>query len=79
MFEEKLFYDEWREVFNKHSVKNVVIAGEVEDRFVWAFGIDEERIDFKRSNLCFYNAARIYQSAREKILDMFERQVNINL
>ena len=34
MFEEKLFYDELREVFNKHSVKNVVIAGEVEDRFV---------------------------------------------
>lgn len=68
----KEFYKEFRDLLNKYNVKNAIFGAEMNESFFGSFACEKERASFSDLLNSFANAARMYQSAREKTLMLYE-------
>lgn len=64
---------EIRVILNKYEFKSVVLGFTADDRFVGTFCVEREKGTFEDGLTAFANTARLYQSAREKVLGMFDQ------
>ena len=74
-FNEAIFMQELSDLVKKHEMKGCVFSGETtEGKMFGVFSIEKHQSmrNIKDDILSFAHAARLYQSAREKILKMMD-------
>jgi hypothetical protein len=72
-FDEKEFYKEFRDLLNKYNIQNAAFGAEMNNNtFFGSFSCEKEKATFRDLLNSFANTARIYQSAREKTLILYE-------
>ncbi len=70
------FREELKILTDKYNIKNVVFGGQCEDKFIGLFGLTPcTNISEIAEIIC--NAARLYQSGREKLMIYLDRIVKI--
>ena len=67
------FQSELRLLCEKYNIENEAFAGESGDQYI---GVFKHCNTFTGMMECFANTARLYQSAREKTLGIFEQMAN---
>lgn len=75
-FNEELFMKELSELAKKHNLKGCIFAGQNTDqKMIGIFCIEKYGIGCNINDelLAYAHAARIYQSAREKMLNRMDR------
>ena len=76
IFNEDEFLKKLSDLLKKYNLKNCIFAGENEDdKMLGFFCIEKynEGCSFKDSICAYSNAARMYQSAREKMMKTFDK------
>ena len=76
--QKKLFVEEIRIICQKYKLENIVIGSEESDgdQFHGFLCIDKNPIEFTNFIKAVANSARLYQSAREKTMDVFSRMAS---
>lgn len=65
--------DKIRNIVNECGFKNVIIGFDADERFWGAFDIGNKTGTIENQIMAFTNAARLYQAAREKTMNIFDR------
>jgi hypothetical protein len=76
--QKKLFAEEIRIICKKYNLENVIIGCEEGDKFHGFYCFDKDPVSFQEYMSAVANSARLYQSAREKTMLVFDRMARFN-